>query len=299
MSAGHDHTHGQLGPRLLVSMLINVAIVVVQFIGGVLSGSLALMADALHNLSDVISLALSYGAYRIAQRPASRRYTFAFQRAEVLAAGIAGLALIAVSAYIAVEAIQRLGHPEPVAGGLVVVFAAFGIVANGIAAWILRGNERNLNIRAAMLHLVSDVMASVGVLIAGALVRLFGWYFIDPLVSLALAAWMTVESIRLLSEAARILMQGVPDTIELGMVESAIEDTPGVAAVHDLRVWAVSPTNVVLSAHLVVDDGLSRSETVAVVHAVKVMLHDRFGVEHATLETEGTEECAGIITCEE
>lgn len=292
------HSHGisetRLGPKLLASIAINVIILAAQLIGGVLAGSIALIADALHNLTDVAALCLSYGAFRVSRRSATPRYTFAFQRAEVLAAVLNAASLIAVSVYVSAEALKRLSTPEPVAGGLVMAFAAFGMVANAAAAWLLRGHGSDLNVRSAVLHLVSDSVASFGVLIAGALMYWFGWFAIDPIVSLMLAAWMIKESVGLLRTAANILMQGVPDGVELALVEYAIREHPLVEEVHDLHVWAMTSSNIVLSAHIVLPCGLAETERLETVKQLKLMLHDRFGVEHATMETETTGVCAGM-----
>jgi cobalt-zinc-cadmium efflux system protein len=264
-----------------------------------MSGSLALITDALHNVTDVASLGLSYGALRISGRPATERYTFAFQRAEVLAAIINAGALIGVSVYVAVEAVGRLLHPSPVQGLLVMGFAAFGMVANGLAALLLRGHGKNLNMRSAVLHLVSDSVASLGVLLAGAVIFFTKAYWIDPAISLALAVWMTKESIGLIREATHILMEGVPEEIELGPLQEAIAEINGVAEVHDLHVWAVAPDNILLSAHVVVDDMHVAAATV-VIGEIKRLLHDRYSVEHATIEVEcGEGGCAGAAcaTC--
>lgn len=299
MAHAHEHSidREHLGARLLASVAINVVILVAQLVGGMLAGSLALIADALHNLTDVASLLLSYGAFRVSRLAPTERYTFAFQRADVLAATINGATLIAVSVFVAIEAVERLAHPQPVAGGLVIVFALFGMVANGVAAWLLRGHGESLNVRSAVLHLASDSLASFGVLIAGVLIKLYGWYFVDPLVSIALAVWMTFESVKLLRSAGRILMQGVPEGVELEKVDSAITSVRDVEDVHDLRVWALAPDNIVLSAHLVMAPDLSPTQTQAALHEVKAMLHGQFGVEHATLETELAGTCAGT-SCE-
>lgn len=294
MAHSHAVPDERLGPRLLVSIAINVAILTAQLVGGILAGSIALMADALHNLTDVVSLCLSYGALRVSKRPASPRYTFAFQRAEVIAAVLNAASLIIVSLYVSIEAIKRLATPEPVAGGLVMIFAAFGMFANAGAAWLLRGHRSNLNVRSAVLHLVSDSVASVGVLLGGALIYWFGWYAVDPIISLALAAWMVKESVGLLRTASRILMQGVPEEIELALLESAIMGQREVVGVHDLHVWAMTPSSIVLSAHIVLACGLSDSQRLAAVMQLKDMLHDEFGVEHATLESETSDRCAGM-----
>jgi cobalt-zinc-cadmium efflux system protein len=284
---GHDHHREtrHLGARLATSMVINAIIMVAQLVGGVLAGSLALISDALHNLSDVAALGVSYAAVRVGRRPADERYTFAFQRAEVLAALANAAALIAVAAFIAVEAVGRVMSPRPVEGGLVMAFAAFGMVANAAAAFLLRGRYNDLNLRSAVLHLVSDSVASFGVLLAGLVIRLWSFYLIDPLVSLALAAWMIKESWGLVRSTTHVLMQGVPEAIELRMVEQAIVSVAGVVAVHDLRVWALSSRSIVMSAHIVADRS-DVASTTRVAADVKHLLRERFGVDHATLEIE-------------
>jgi cobalt-zinc-cadmium efflux system protein len=283
----HDHSvgNGRLGGRLIVGIAINVAIFVVQIAGGVISGSLALITDALHNVTDVASLGLSLVAFRVGRRPADLRYTFAYRRAEVLAAVVNGTLLLVIALYVGYEALLRIATPEPVGGTIMMAAAAFGAVANGVAALLLHTGDNNLNRRSAMLHLVSDSVASVGVLAAGLAIQIWSLYVIDPIMSLLIAAWMFRASWRLVARAARILMQGVPEDMELEAVRSAVLAVDGVADLHDLRVWAVSSDDVVLSAHLVLDRSDIRDAT-EVVSAVKSVLHDRFGVEHATIETE-------------
>ncbi len=283
----HDHSHKdqRLGGRLIGGIAINVVIFVVQIVGGVVSGSLALITDALHNVTDVASLALSLVAFRVARRPADERYTFAYRRAEVLAAVVNATLLLVIALYVGYEAVLRIAHPEPVGGWIMMAAAAFGAIANGAAALLLHTGDSNLNRRSAMLHLVTDSVASVGVLVAGLAIQLTSLYIIDPIVSLLIAVWMFRESWRLVARAARILMQGVPEDMELEAVRDAVLAVDGVADLHDLRVWAISGDDVVLSAHLVLDRADIRDGT-EVVSAVKAVLHDRFGVENATIETE-------------
>jgi cobalt-zinc-cadmium efflux system protein len=286
----HDHSHGSeaLGGRLIAGIAINVLISAVQIIGGVLSGSLALIADALHNVTDVGSLSLSLVAFRIAKRPADERYTFAYRRAEVLAAAVNATLLIVLAAFVAYEAVLRIAHPSPVVGTLMIAAAAFGAVANALAAWLLHTRDANLNARAAMLHLVSDSVASVGVLLAGVAIRLWSLYLLDPLISMAIAVWMAWEAWHLVARAARILMNGVPEDVELAKIRETVLAVDGVTDIHDLRVWALSSSDIVASAHLVLDrEGIG--EATQVVSRVKEVLHETFGVEHATIETE----CAG------
>jgi cobalt-zinc-cadmium efflux system protein len=286
----HAHAdHGEkLGARLIGGIAINVLIFAVQIVGGVLSGSLALITDALHNITDVASLTLSLVALRVARRPADERYTFAYRRAEVLAAIVNAALLVGISVYVGYEAILRIAHPMPVAGTIMMAAAAFGALANGAAALLVRTRDQNLNMRSAMLHLVSDSVASLGVLLAGLAIRLWSVYLLDPIISLVIAGWMFRESWRLVAKASRILMQGVPEDTDLEAIRDAVLAVDGVAELHDLRVWAISSDDVVLSAHLVLDR-IAISEATEVVARVKDVLHDRFGVEHVTIETE----CAG------
>lgn len=289
------HEHGRdtstLGGRLLAGVGINTGIMLSQIAAGLLANSLALVADGLHNLSDVAALGLSYGAYRLGLRPATERHTFAFKRGEVLAALLNASALIAVAVFVTVDAIGRLRHPEPVAGIIVMVFAAIGVVANGVAAWLLRGQGESLNVRSAMLHLVSDSVGSLGVLVSGLLIELFGWYFIDPLVSIALSAWFVKESVGIVRSAVHILLEGVPEDLDLQQVAEVIKSVSGVVAVHDLHVWALSSESSFLSAHLVLED-VPLSATGELLCEVKRVLHDRLEIEHATLEVETAETCS-------
>jgi cobalt-zinc-cadmium efflux system protein len=283
------HTHAvendKLSGRLVGGIAINVLIFGVQIVGGAMSGSLALITDALHNITDVASLGLSLVALRVARRPADERYTFAYRRAEVLAAVVNATLLIVISLYVGYEAVVRIAHPVAVGGDVMMAAAAFGAVANGVAALLVHTRDGNLNMRSAMLHLVSDSVASLGVLLAGLAIRLWSVYLIDPIVSLLIAVWMFRESWKLVGHAARILMQGVPEDVELDAVRVAVLAVDGVADLHDLRIWAVSTDDTVLSAHLVIDRE-AISDATAVTGAVKAVLRDGFGVTHATIETE-------------
>jgi cobalt-zinc-cadmium efflux system protein len=285
-----------LGGRLIAGIAINIAVFTVQIVGGVLSGSIALITDALHNVTDVASLGLSLVAFRVARRPADERYTFAYRRAEVLAATVNATLLLVIAVYVGYEAVLRIAHPVPVAGTIMMAAAAFGALANGAAAALLHVRSGDLNARSAMLHLLSDSAASIGVLLAGLAIRLWSLSLIDPLVSLAIAVWMFWASWRLVARVARILMQGVPEDLELEAIRDAVLSVEGVTDLHDLRVWAISSDDVVLSAHLVLDRREIRDAT-EVVARVKDVLRDRFGVKHATIETEcvvgGCAACAG------
>lgn len=303
-AAGHDHAHASghshahvhaapdtLGPKLLFGVVINLVIVVVQVIGGLLSNSLGLLSDAAHNMSDVISLVLSYGANRLGKKPPTPQRTFAFRRAEVLVAFVNAAALIGVAVFIGYEAVQRLMHPVAVVGVPVMLVAGLGMLANAGTAWMLKGHE-DLNARSAFLHLVADAVTSLGVVIGGALVWAFGFDAADSIVSIVLALWMVKEAWSIVRESSNILLEGAPDAVDFWEVAEAIRAEEGVCDVHALHVWAISSTEFALSAHLEVDDA-RLSDLATLVRRVKQMLQSRFSIGHPTLEIEVAGECAG------
>lgn len=293
--SGHDHgSHGHarhapadLGARLLASVVVNVAITVAQVVGGILAGSLALLSDAAHNASDVLGLVLAYAANRVGRLPATERRTYAFKRAEVLSAFVNAAGLLAVSVWVLVEAAGRLLHPRAVEGGLVVVLASVGLMANTGAAVLLRGG-RDLNVRSAFLHLVADAVTSFGVVVGGIVMLLTGWSAVDAVVSIALAVWMIRESFGIVRASTDVLLDAVPAGVVLGEVQRTILDAEHVVEVHDLHVWSLSSTERALSAHLVTDctdlEALSGS-----IARIKAELAERHDIVHSTLELE----CAG------
>ena len=287
----HDHNHGALGRRLLIGLVINAGMLVLQVVGGVAANSLGLLSDAAHNGSDVAALGMAYAADRVRDRPGNERLTYAYGRWEVLVALINAVALIAVSAVIVYAAIGRLLHPSPVNGPLVIAFALVSLIGNALAAWLLEGQE-SVNARSAFLHLAGDAAASGAVLVGGLLVWVAGLDRADPVLSIIIAGWITFGAIGLIAQAGRILLEGVPVGLDLTEVERAVLAVDGVAGVHDLHLWSVSSTDIVLSAHVqLADTQLSR--TTRVVDEVKGALAASFGVHHATLEVECVgRECA-------
>ncbi len=294
-SHGHTHAHPapeSLSARLLASVVVNVAITAAQAVGGILAGSLSLLSDAAHNASDVLGLVLAYVANRAGRLPASERRTYAFKRAEVLAAFVNAAGLLAVSVWVLFEAAGRLLRPAPVEGGIVAVLAGVGLVANTAAAVLLRGG-RDLNVRSAFLHLVADAVTSFGVLVGGVVMLLTGWAAVDALVSIALALWMIRESFAIVRASTDVLLDAVPTGVVLGEVQRTLLSGEHVVEVHDLHVWSLSSTERALSAHLVTDctdlEALSAS-----LARIKAELRDRHGIEHSTLELEcAGGECAG------
>lgn len=247
------------------------------------AGSLALVADAGHMVNDAAALALAAVAAWLAQRPASVRHSYGFGRAEFLAALVNSLALLVLVAWLSVSAVRRLRDPQPVIGEAVSLIAAVGLAINIGVAWLLGRGERNLNTRAALLHVLGDLLGSVAALLSGIVIAFTGWMPIDPLLSMGIGALVLVSSLRLLREALHGLMEGVPFTLAPEEVGRALASLPGVASVHDLHIWSVAPERIMLSAHLVVWD-LCQWETV--LDACHVLLAERFAIQHSTLQPE-------------
>lgn len=288
MSQNHEHDHHHhhapgTGATLILATLLTLAFAGVEAGVGLWAGSLALVADAGHMLNDAAALALAAGAAWLAKRPASARHSYGFGRAEFIAALINSAALLALVAWLVITAIDRLQEPRPVIGEAVFVTAAIGLGINLLVAWLLMRGEKNLNTRAALLHVLGDLLGSVAALIAGAVIVTTGWTLIDPLLSLAIGALILNSSLRLLREAVHGLMEGAPFAIEPETVGTALAALPGVASVHDLHIWSVQSGQTLLTAHLVVDD-IARWERV--LDAAHALLAERFGIEHATLQPE-------------
>ena len=281
----HDHRHHPetAGRILWLATGLTLAYAGVEAGVGWWAGSLALVADAGHMVNDAAALALAAVAAWLARRPASARHSYGFGRAEFLAALVNSLALLALVAWLTVSAVQRLHDPQPVIGEAVSLAAAVGLAINIGVAWLLSRGEKNLNVRAALLHVLGDLLGSVAALLSGIVIAFTGWTPIDPLLSLGIGALVLISSLRLLREALHGLMEGTPFALAPEEVGRALATVPGVASVHDLHIWSVAPERVMLSAHLVVRD-LRQWE--AVLDACHVLLVERFGIQHATLQPE-------------
>jgi cobalt-zinc-cadmium efflux system protein len=289
---GHDHDHSAvaLNRAFALGVSLNVAFVVVEAVFGVRAHSLALVADAGHNLSDVLGLLLAWGAVALgAQRPSPRR-TYGFRRSSILAALANAILLLVAVGAIAAEAIGRLQHPAPVASGVVITVALIGIGINaGTALLFLRGRKRDLNLRGAFAHMAADAAVSAGVVVAAVLMQRTGWLWLDPAVSLAIAAVITIGTWGLLRDSVNLALDAVPEGIQPNEVEAFLAGLPGVTAVHDLHIWGMSTTHVALTAHLVKPAIDNEDELLA---AACQELHARFGIGHATLQVERNEAAA-------
>ncbi len=289
----HHHHPARLGDRgLIVALAINLGLTVVQVAGGIVSGSLALVADALHNLSDAGSLGIAYAARRIGRRAADDRMTFGYARAEIVAALVNFTTLILLGAYLGYEAVLRLIDPQPVAGWTVIGVAGVALAVDVATALLtLRQARQSMNIRAAFLHNLADAMASVAVILGGVLVLVFGWYWVDPLLTLVIAGYVLGHGVSAIGGAVRILMLGAPEDMDPREVIAAMNAEPEVLDVHHVHLWRFDEQRVSLEAHLVL------AEHAAAAHAkarVRERLRREFGIWHVTLETEAAGE-----TCQE
>ena len=283
----------QTGGKLRLALGLTLAILLVEFAGGLLSHSLALLSDAGHVLTDVFALGLAWFAVEQSRRPADQRRSYGYQRVGILAALLNSVTLVVIVIAIAVEAVRRLIAPEPVQGATVIVTALAAIAINSFVILTLRTGGRNLNLRAALLHVTGDVAASAGVVIAGIVILLTGWLYIDPILSLAIAALIAYGAWGIVRETVNLLMEGTPGEIAVAAVAKVIEKTPHVAGVHDLHVWALSSETVALSTHVVVDD-ISLGDAEHVVRDLEHRLCDAFAIGHTTIQIESCHPCGEI-----
>ena len=293
VAAAHVHNHGAGNPpagrggqsrrRLTFVLVLVVLYMLAEVIGGLLSGSLALLADAGHMLSDAGALGLSLFAMYVSQRNPTAQHTYGYYRAEILAALLNGAALVAITLYIFVEAARRIGSPPEVEGGLMMGVAVGGLVVNLVALFILNpGRRENLNVRGAWLHVLSDALGSVGAIVAGILIWMRGWYWADPVVSWLIGLLILYSSWALLRDAVAVLMEGAPGHIDVDEVREFIGRINGVRGVHDLHVWTIASGLIALSAHV---EAKGRPHT-RLLTEIQNLLHERFGIDHVTIQVE-------------
>ncbi|MDH3296979.1 MAG: cation diffusion facilitator family transporter [Gemmatimonadota bacterium] len=289
---GHGHAHlGHAPPggpdnrrRLSITLILVLVYMVAEVIGGLLTNSLALLADAGHMLGDAAALALALFAIWFAGRPASSRHTFGYHRTEILAALANGAALVAVAGIVCVEAVQRLGDPPPVEGGLMTGVAAGGFVINLAGLWILHGGRKdNLNVRGAWLHVFTDMLGSVQAVVAGVLIVRFGWTWADPLASILISGLVVYSAWALLRASVAVLMLSAPLHVDVDELHDAIVSLDGVAGVCDLHVWTITSGMHSMSAHVVVEDGRGDRD---MLRRVRQLVHERFGIDHVTIQLE-------------
>jgi cobalt-zinc-cadmium efflux system protein len=281
----HNHSHGSLTTRRLTAVLIlTLAYTGAEIVGGLMSNSLALLADAGHMLTDNLALGIALFAAWSARRPPDPSRTYGYQRAEILAALANGIALVMISVYIVWEAWGRFASPPDVRYGLMGSVAVGGLVVNIIGAVILHGGQnQNMNMRAAYLHVLGDLLGSIGAIVAAVCIGLFGWTWTDPLASVVIAGIIVFSSTRLIFQSVNVLMEGTPTHIPIEEVKTCLASLDGVSSVHDLHVWCLSEGTVILTAHLMTDHSV---RSALVLRSALSALEKRFGIDHATLQVE-------------
>lgn len=273
------------------AFLLTVLILLVEVAAGLAAHSLALLADAGHLVTDVVALGLAWFAVAQARRPADARRTYGYHRVGILTAMFNGATLLVIVLAIGVEAARRLANPQPVQGGLVIAAALAAIAVNAFIALRLHAEQANLNVRAALLHVVGDLAASLGVVLAGGIILLTGWLYADPLISIGIAALVAWSAIRIVVDTTNILLEGMPKGLQLATVHDAIASVRGVQGVHDLHVWTISPQQVALSAHIVVAEEQSAAEGEHLVREIEERVCERFDIVHTTIQVEACHPC--------
>ena len=282
----HSHQRPSTGGRreLRAAFFLTVAMMLIEFIAGWRSGSLALLADAGHMLADAAALALSLFAAWFATRPATPEKTYGYYRTEILAALANGLALLLIVIWIFVRALHRLQHPLPIPGGLMITVAVIGLAVNLFCGWLLQAQRStNLNVQGAWLNVMSDALGSVGVIIAGLMIRRSGWTSADPLASMLIGVLITVNAWNLVTQSVNILLEGTPGHLRIPEVVNAMRAIPGICEVHDVHLWTITTGLDAMSGHVIVDDASRSTEILARLNA---LLSERFGITHTTFQLE-------------
>ncbi|MBT8322243.1 MAG: cation diffusion facilitator family transporter [Eudoraea sp.] len=287
---GHNHTHSHpdlKGRNLLISILLNIVITVSQVVGGIISGSLALLSDALHNFSDVLSLVISYIATLLSKKEASTNRTFGYKRAEIIAAFVNSATLIVVAVILIIEAVERFMDPQPIGYNLVIWLSLLGVIANGFSVLLLKKDAgRNMNMRSAYLHLLTDMMASVAVLIGGLLMKFYGVFWIDPLLTVLIALYLVYMGYDLLRASTRVLMLFTPDTLEVQQIVEAISQIPRIKNVHHVHIWQLNEQEVHLEAHIDFSEDINLSEFDSILERIEEEVFHKFGINHVNIQPE-------------
>ena len=280
----HEHHHGELKGRMVFSIALNLIITVAEVIGGILSGSLALLSDSLHNFSDTMSLVASYLAIRIGERERNEKYTFGYKRAEILVAFINSAVLVGVSLFLLVEAYRRFRNPEPIDGPLMLAVAIIGLLANLLSVFLLHSHaHESINVRSAYLHLMSDTLSSVAVVVGGVLIIKWDVTWVDPLITVLISLYILKEGYGILRESVEVLMEAAPE-LDLDAIKAEIESIPGVKNAHHFHAWRIGEKEVHFECHVEVDD-MPVSEGEAIIDEIEKRL-EGYGITHVTVQLE-------------
>jgi cobalt-zinc-cadmium efflux system protein len=283
----HIHKHTVKGKNLVISILLNVAITVAQVVGGLVSGSLALISDALHNFSDVLSLGFSLYAHKLSRKKASINQTFGYKRAELIAAFVNAMTLIIVALFLIFGAIERFFEPKIISSELVIWLSVLGIAVNGFSVVLLKKDAaHNINMKSAYLHLLTDMMASVAVLIGGLLMNFFRWFWVDSVLTILIAIYLIIVGIDLIKKATKMLMLFTPDFIDIKAIVREVHKIKGVNKLHHIHVWHLNDEELHLEAHLDCSEDIRMSEFNELLHKIEVVLFDKFNINHINIQPE-------------
>jgi len=288
MSHTHSAAHGEAAAsrRILFAMILTASFMIVEVIGGVLSGSLALLADAGHMLTDSMALCLAWAAFMVSERPADQRRSFGYHRLQILAAFVNGLTLLFIVGWILLEAVRRMLNPVPIAGNTMLVVAALGLIVNLVSFWILHGGDQeNLNLRGAALHVLGDLLGSLVAIVAAVVIIFTGWTPIDPILSVIVAALILRSAWELVKRSAHILLEGSPDWLDVDQLQAdLISSIDGLEGLHHLHVWSLTPQRLLLTMHAEIADGDGHQERVLL--EIKAALRDRYRINHSTIQVD-------------
>jgi cobalt-zinc-cadmium efflux system protein len=290
---GHDHSHGHhhkhevQGKNLVYSILLNLVITIAQIVGGIISGSLALISDALHNFSDVLSLGFSLVAHKLSRKEATEDQTFGYKRAELIAAFVNASTLIIVAFILIYGAIERFFNPKIIESGLVIWLAILGIVVNGGSVLLLQKDaENNINMKSAYLHLLTDMMASVAVLVGGLLMKFFGWFWVDSVMTIFIGIYLIVVGYDLLKTSTKMLMLFTPEEIDIKEIVEEVHKIPGAGKLHHIHVWHLNDDELHLEAHLDCTEDIKMSEFDDLLHKIEAVLFEKFHINHINIQPE-------------
>ena len=294
----HSHDHGDLkGRNLIISILLNILITAAQVVGGLLSGSLALLSDALHNFSDVISLIISYIANNLSKKKASFQKTFGYKRAEILAAFINAATLMIVAVLLIVEAVERFQNPQEIESNLVIWLSVVAILGNGFSVLLLKkDSEANMNMKSAYLHLLTDMMASVAVLIGGLLMKYFAVYWVDSVLTFAIALYLIWMGFDLLKDSTKVLMLFTPDTIPIKKIVEEINAFSSIKNVHHVHVWQLNEDEIHLEAHIDFNEDITLSKFDEILHEIEELVFNKYDINHVNIQPEfGKDDAKEVI----
>ena len=288
---GHSHHHHHekdlKGRNLFISIILNVIITAAQVIGGIISGSLALLSDALHNFTDVLSLVISFVANKLAKKEASTNKTFGYKRAEIIAAFVNSATLIVIAIILIIEAVERFYNLQEIGSNLVIGMSLLGIFVNGFSVLLLKkDSDKNMNMRSAYLHLLTDMMASIAVLVGGLLMKFYQWYWVDPALTILIAVYLIYMGYDLLRNSTRVLMLFTPSTIEVKNIVETISELDNVKNVHHVHIWQLNEDEVHLEAHIDFDEDIRLSEFDSILEQIEAEVYSKYGINHVNIQPE-------------